>query len=91
MEDRDYLNEWAARYTGEPEQMVPNAVESGWYTDSPAAAAVVMFQSAREGKKVDLNINDGTVEVYCGDSLETGKIDELALLITRACYRCHHG
>jgi hypothetical protein len=89
--DKAKLNEWAARYMGEDDDMVPDAVSSEWYTKSIGAAMTVLAQSAKEGKKIELEIEDGKVEVYCGNVEEVGVMDELALLITLACYRCHNG
>ena len=89
--DKAKLNEWAARYIGEDDDLVPDAVNTSWYTTSPGASMAVLMQSAKEGKKVELEIEDGKVEVKCGDAEEVGSIDELALLVTRACWRCHNG
>ena len=89
--DKAKLNEWAARHIGEDDDLIPDAVETEWYTKSPGAAMVLLHKCATEGKKIELEIEDGKVEVYCGDALETGTRDEVALLITRACYRCHNG
>ena len=89
--DKAKLNGWAARYIGEDDDLIPDAVNTSWYTTSPGAAMVVLMQSAKDGKKVELEIEGGKVEVKCGDAEEVGSIDEVALLITRACWRCHNG
>jgi hypothetical protein len=89
--DKAKLNEWAARYIGEDDDLVAEAVRTEWYTQSEGAAMAVLVKSAKEGKEVELEIEGGAVEVYCGGAEETGSIEELALLVIRACYRCHSG
>lgn len=86
--DKATLNKWAAAHIGEDDQDITDAVEMEWYTKSPGAALVLLYQCASEGKKVELEINDGKVEVYCGTAEETGALEDLALLVTTACYRC---
>lgn len=88
---REKLNEWAARFIGEDDDLIPDAVETEWYTKSPGAAMVLLMKSAEGGKKVELEIEDGKVKVECGEAEETGPVSELALLITTACFRCHNG
>lgn len=85
------LNEWAARYIGEDDDLIPDAVETEWYTKSPGAAMVVLAKAASEGKKIELEIEDGKVEVCCGEAEESGPLDSLAELIITACWRCHNG
>ena len=89
--DKAKLNEWAARFIGEDDDLIGDAVNTEWYTRSEGAAMVLLMTCAKQGKKVELEIEDSKVEVYCGDAQEVGTIDELALLITRACYRCVNG
>lgn len=89
--DKAKLNEWAARFIGEDDDLVGDAVNTEWYTRSEGAAMVLLMKMAKEGKSVELEIEGGKVEVHCGEAEEAGTIDELALLITRACYRCHNG
>lgn len=89
--DRSKLDEWAARHIGEDDDMVPDAVEQGWYTKSPGAAMVLLHKCASDGMKVELEIEDGKVEVSCGEAEETGVLDDLALLVVTACYRCCNG
>lgn len=89
--DKAKLNEWAARFIGEDDDLIPDAVATEWYTKLPGAAFVVLHESAKKGIEVELEIEDGKVEVKCNDAVETGTLDELALLMTRACYRCHNG
>jgi hypothetical protein len=85
------LNEWAARHIGEDEDMLPDAIDTEWYTSSPGAAMVLLHKMATSGKKVELEIEDGKVEVSCGEATETGTLRDLSLLITTACYRCANG
>lgn len=85
------MDEWAAKFIGEDEDLIPDAVDAEWYTKHHTAAFVLLAKSAEEGHDVELAINGGTVEVKCGAAVETGTFDELALLITRACYACHNG
>jgi hypothetical protein len=89
--DKAKLNEWAARFIGEDEGLLADVIETEWYTKSPGAAFVVLHKCAAEGKEVEIEIENSGVEVKCGEAVETGKIDELALLMIRACYRCHNG
>lgn len=89
--NKSKLNEWAARFIGEDDDLVPDAIDTEWYTTSPGAAMVLLAKAAKEGKKIELEIEDGKVEVYCGDAQEIGTLDELPLLITTACFRCHNG
>lgn len=85
------LNEWAARFIGEDDDLVPDAIKTEWYTHSPGAALVVLTESAKQGKPILIQSDGRTVDVQCGDAKETGVIEDLALLITRACYACHNG
>ncbi len=85
------INEWAARYIGEDEDLIPDVVESQWYTTSPGAALVLLHKCAKEGCEIELEVEDGEVEVKCDEAVETGTMDEFALLVTRACYRCRNG
>jgi hypothetical protein len=89
--NKSKLNEWAARFIGEDDDMIPDAIGTEWYTASPGAAMVLLAKAAKEGKKVELEIEDGKAEVQCGEARETGPFSELALLITTACFRCHNG
>ena len=89
--DEDKLNKWAAEFIGEDAEMVADAVDAKWYTKSAGAALAVLYKMASEGNKVELDIEDGKVEIECGDCTETGTLAELPLLITRACSRCHGG
>ena len=89
--DKAKLNEWAARYMGEDDDLIPDAVDVEWYTKSPGAAFVLLHKCAAEGMEVEIEMEDGGIEVKCGEAVETGKMDELALLMVRACYRCHNG
>ena len=91
MVKREVLDEWAAKFVGEDEDTVAEAVASQWYTTSPGAAFVVLNKAAAEGKKVKVEIEDGEVEVYCGDAEEEGTVDNLAEVIVAACYACHNG
>jgi len=88
---REVLDEWAAKFVGEEGDDVGSAVASQWYTTSPGAAFVVLNKSAAEGKKVELEIDGGKVEVSCGETKVEGSETELAMLIVEACYRCHNG
>ncbi len=85
------LNKWAAQFIGEDEEMVMDAVDGEWYTKSAGAALAVLYKMASEGKKIELEIEDGKVEVYCGEALETGTLSDLPTLIVRACCRCANG
>jgi len=89
--DKSKLNDWAARFIGEDDDLVPDAVESEWYTKSAGAAFAVLAKSADMGHDILLDITDGEVEVRCGECLETGPVSDLAELITSACYGCHNG
>jgi len=87
----EVLDEWAAKYLGEEGEEVAEAVAAQWYTTSPGAAFVVLNKSAAEGMKVELEIEDGEVEVKCGEAEVEGSVEQLAALIVEACYRCHNG
>jgi hypothetical protein len=89
MESEDKLNEWAARFIGEDDDLVADAVNAKWYTSSPGAAMAVLYKMASMGKKVELDVEDGKVEVECGGCTETGTFAELPTLIVRACKACH--
>ncbi len=89
--DASKLNEWAANFVGEDDDMVPEAVAGEWYTKNPGAAIAVLVKCANEDCEIELEIEDGKVEVKCDEAVETGVIDDLALLIVTACYRCMNG
>jgi hypothetical protein len=89
--DKAKLNEWAARYIGEDDDLIPDAVETEWYTKSPGAAFVLLHKVASAGHKVEVELEGNGIEVKCGNAVETGEMPELALLMTRACYRCCNG
>lgn len=90
--DKNALNKWAAEFVGEEDDMVAGAITAQWYTTQPGAAMVVLAKMASEGSKVELEIEDKQVEVSCDGYEETGTTDDLALLITTACWRCDtHG
>lgn len=89
--DEDKLNKWAAEFIGEDAEMVADAVDAKWYTKSAGAALALLCKMGSEGKKVELSIEDGKVEVECGECTETGTLAELPLLIARSCYRCANG
>lgn len=91
MAKREVLDEWAAKFVGEDEDTVADAVASQWYTTSPGAAFVVLNKAAAEGKKVKLEIEGGEAEVYCGEAEAEGSVENLAELIVQACYDCHNG
>ena len=91
MAKREVLDEWAAKFVGEDEDTIADAVASQWYTTSPGAAFVVLNKAAAEGKKAKVEFEDGKVEVYCGEAEAEGPVEKLAELIVQACYDCHNG
>lgn len=91
MAKREVLDEWAAKFVGEDEDTVADAVGAQWYTTSPGAAFVVLAKAAAEGKRVEIEIENGKVEVKCGEAEDGGTIDKLAEIIVQACYDCHNG
>lgn len=91
MTKREVLDEWAAKFVGEDEDTVADAVGSQWYTTSPGAAFVVLAKAAAEGKRVELEMEGGEVSVECGGAETNGDAEDLAELIVQACYDCHNG
>lgn len=91
MAKREVLDEWAAKFVGEDEDTVADAVGSQWYTTSPGAAFVVLAKAAAEGKRVELEMEGGEVAVECGGAEVEGDAENLAELIVQACYDCHNG
>lgn len=87
MVKRTELDEWAAKFLDEDLAGLADAVSSEWYTTSPGSAFVVLNKAAADGKKVKVEIEDGKVEVYCGDAEEEGDIENLAEIMVTACYR----
>ena len=89
--DNSKLDEWAAKFIGEEEDSVGDAVASQWYTTSPGAAFVVLSKCAAEGMNASIDMTDGKVSVTCGKATEVGTFDDLAKVIVAACYACHNG
>lgn len=89
--EREKLDKWAAEFMGETGADVSDAVAASWYTTSPGAAFVVLNKCASEGKRVELEIEDGEVSVECGDAEEEGDVENLAELIIKVCYACNNG
>lgn len=88
---REVLDEWAAKFIGEDEDTIGDAVAAQWYTTSPGAAFVVLNKAAAEGKKVKIEIEGDKAEIYCGEAEVEGSASDLAALMVEACYRCHNG
>lgn len=89
--DNEKLDQWAAKYIGEDEDTIGDAVASQWYTTSPGAAFVILNKCAAEGMDASVDISKGKVTVKCGEATETGDVDEIAKVIVAACYACHNG
>ena len=79
------LDRWAAEFVGEDD--IESAVESQWYTTSPAAAFVVLTKAALEGSKVSVSLDGERAQVSCGHATEEGASSDLGELIVRACFR----
>ena len=87
---REELDQWAAKFMGEDEDTIGDAVASQWYTTSPGAAFVVLNKAAAEGHRVELEMEGGEVSIECGEAEVEGDAENLAELIVQACYDCYN-
>ncbi len=80
------LDKWAAEFNGEQtEEEVADAVESQFYTGSPAAAFAVLVKVAAAGTPVSVKIDGSLATVDVGDEGITGKSANLGRIIIEAC------
>lgn len=86
--NREELDRWAADHIGESPEEAAVAVETEAYTGNPGAAFLVLAKCADEGCSVSVQIEDGKVKVACDEGEAEGSVDDLAMLIVKACYEC---
>ena len=91
MAKREVLDEWAAKFVGEDEDTVADAVGSQWYTTSPGAATLDCDFAAFHFQFDPLAFGSGLGQHHERGAGVEGDAENLAELIVQACYDCHNG